>query len=85
MRCTQLIDIVAFNQVNKNLGAIDPVDVSGVIAKEDTTEGRESADEVGFEIHGRLDTIDIGGPREHRHRSARHDCCWRMIDQQCTE
>lgn len=54
----------ALDLVDEELGAIDTVDVSGIVAKEDTTEGRESAHHVGLPGDGGLDLLDIVGSLE---------------------
>ena len=56
--------------------AIDTVDVSRVIAEEDTSEGSEGADQVGFPGHWSLDAIDIGGGGEGTNLARHLDACW---------
>ena len=54
----------AFDNFDELGAAIDTVDVTGVVTEEDTTEGGEGTDEVGFPGHWSLDAIDIVGGRE---------------------
>lgn len=45
--------------LNEVLGAVDTVDVSGIVTEEDTTERGESAHEVGLPGNGSLNLLDI--------------------------
>lgn len=60
----------AFDIVDEESRASDTVDVSGVVTEEDTTEGRESAHQVGFPGDRSLDAGDIVGSCE----SSSHYC-----------
>ena len=52
--------------------AQDTIDVTGIVAKEDTSEGCESAHHVGLERHRRFDVFHIGG-RNEVYGTSRHD------------
>lgn len=60
----QFAAVVGVNEVDEGDDGGDAVDVSGVVAKEHATEGREGADEVGLPGDGGLDAVDIGRGRE---------------------
>ena len=59
--------IRTFDEPDEDLGSSDTVDVTGVVAEEDTTERREDAHHVRLQRHGRLDGVDIAGSSEARH------------------
>lgn len=63
--------------VDESLGARDTVDVSGVVAEEDTTERGKGANQVGLPGDGGLDAVDIAASSEND--TARHDECWKGI------
>lgn len=52
---------IALNKADEDLRASDTVDVTGVVTEEDTTEGGESAHEVGLPGNGSLNALDISG------------------------
>lgn len=69
----ELGGIAALDDVDEGLTGCHAVDVTRIVAEEDTTEGGKGADEVGFPGHWRLDAIDIAGGRE-ADTAARHAC-----------
>jgi len=78
----QLGSIGAFDGLDEDGGAIDTVDIAGVVTEEDTTKGGKGADEVGLPGDGGFNGIDIfGGAKGHRVASRStggflgvHDC-----------
>lgn len=50
--------------VDEDSGPEDTVDITGVIAEEDTTKGREGADQVGLPGNWGLDALDILSTRQ---------------------
>lgn len=55
---------LALDLLNEELGAVDTVDVTGIITEEDTAKGGEGAQEVGLPGDGSLDLLDILGSLE---------------------
>lgn len=51
----------ALNGLVEDGGAVDTVDVTGVVAEEDATKGGKGAHEVGLPCDGSLDVLDILG------------------------
>ncbi len=52
------------NVMDEDLVSKHTVDISRIVAEEDTTEGGKSTDQVGLEGHRSFDTVDIGGGLE---------------------
>lgn len=55
---------LALDLFNEELGAVDTVDVTGIVTEEDTSERGEGAHEVGLPGDGSLDLLDILGSLE---------------------
>ena len=58
------IGTAALDLLDEKLGAVDTVDVTGIITEEDTSERGEGAHHVGLPGDGSLDLLDIVGSLE---------------------
>jgi len=63
----------ALDDMDEQLGAIDTVDVTRIVTKEDATEGSKGTDQVGFPGDWRLDAVNIVGGRERTHFAGHGD------------